>query len=130
MVYARYHRYLYATKGHSLEFWSYGRLTNYGIQAGDVVDLSKGPVTELAFGVWPSITRDRAEVRYALPKPGRVMVRLFDVSGRQAAVLADGWHESGRYTTNVEAAHLAQGIYLLKCEAGDDITTRKLIVEK
>jgi len=130
MVYCRYHRYLFATKGHSDEFWSYGKLTNYGIQGGDVVNLSDGPVKRFELGVWPSITRDRAEVKYALPRAGRVMVRLFDVSGRQAAVLAEGWHESGRYSANVETSHLAQGIYLLKCETADNVKTRKLVVQR
>jgi hypothetical protein len=68
-------------------------------------------------------------ITYALPKPGRVSLKLYDVSGRLVTTLANGYTPTGRYVTNVYSRDLACGVYMLKLESADFRATRKLILE-
>ncbi len=131
LVYCRNSRYLFATKGSSLEFWSYGRLSNYGEQSPEeVISISGGPVKAYELAAGPSIVTDRCRVHYALPGPGNMTLKLYEVTGRVAAVLVDGWRESGRYSADIEAGRLARGTYILRFAAGDYAAVRKLIVQR
>jgi len=68
-------------------------------------------------------------ITYALPKPGRACLKLYDVTGRLVMTLANGYTTTGNHVTNVSARGLANGIYLLKLESADYRATRKLILE-
>jgi len=128
LVYCRQSRYLFATKGNCLEFWAFGRLSNFGTQSDEVVDLDAA-VKRLALEVSPSVTNSRARVRYALPKAGSVGLKLYEVTGRCAAVLRNGWCEPGRYTAAVDAGSLARGVYILKLQSDAGSLTRKVVIE-
>jgi hypothetical protein len=129
LVYCRSSRYLFATKGNCLEFWSYGRLSNFPtIQSDEVVALD-GTVKEFSLAVGPSVTSSQASVRYAIPKAGNVGLKLYEVTGRCAAVLRDGWCEPGRYTATLSAKDLARGVYILKLQSDASNLARKLVIE-
>jgi hypothetical protein len=68
-------------------------------------------------------------ITYALPRPGNVCLKLYDVTGRQVMTLASGYTTVGNHVTNVSSKGLANGIYLLKLESADYKATRKLILE-
>ena len=53
----------------------------------------------LAFeiGAQPNPGRGEANILYALPREGRVRIRVYDVSGRQVASLVDGRVPAGRH---------------------------------
>jgi hypothetical protein len=68
-------------------------------------------------------------VSYAIPRAGTVSLKLYEVTGRCAAVLHDGWCEPGRYTADVAAGSLARGVYILKLESEAGSQTRKLVIE-
>jgi hypothetical protein len=126
LVYCRNSRYLFATKGNCLELWSYGRLSNYDGPAGAV---SVPTPIRFSLAVSPSVTSSQARVQYAVPKAGNVSLKLYDMTGRRAAVLRDGWCESGRYTANLSAKGLACGVYVLKLESDASSLTRKVVIE-
>jgi hypothetical protein len=69
-------------------------------------------------------------IRFALPKPGRVVMRLYDVAGREARVLVDEELPAGWHRTVLEAGGLASGIYFCRMEAGEFTDTRKLLLLK
>jgi len=126
LVYCRNSRYLFATKGNCLEFWSYGRLSNF---TGPMEAASVPTPIQFSLVVSSSVTNSRARVSYALPKAGDTRLRLFDVTGRCAAVLRDGWCEPGRYAATVDASRLARGVYIVKLESDAGNLTRKVVIE-
>jgi len=137
MVYARHYRYLYATKGHSLEFWSYGQLTNYCVDlllaerrsAGEMGDEASQAFT-YDLSARPSLVSDRLQVCYCLPRPGRVVLSLYDALGRRVLGLEDVERLPGRYSAAVDVGAMPRGVYLLKYEAGSFLATQKLIVQR
>jgi uncharacterized delta-60 repeat protein len=128
LVYLSQSRYLYATKGGTLELWSYGKLSNIGVQSGEVISLD-GAVKRFSLAVGPSVTSSRARVHYAIPKATNVSLRLYEVTGRCVAVLHDGRREPGRYSADVDAGSLARGVYILKLQSDACRLTRKVVVE-
>jgi hypothetical protein len=85
-----------------------------------------GPRAGELEAVWPNPFRDRVHVRYALPVPGRVRLAVYDVLGREVAVLTDRPHAAGAHEATLEAAPLAAGVYLVVLEAEGARATRKV----
>jgi hypothetical protein len=135
MIYSYHYRYLYITKGHSLEFLSYGQLSNFAHinQTPKLNDNTQnnenGIVINYELKANPSICHEFAQISYAIPKAGNVMLKLYDATGREVRILAQGKHEPGRYNINFNAYTLAQGIYYLKYESGNYREIKKLIVQ-
>jgi len=63
------------------------------------------------------------------------VVNIYDILGRQVALLAEGDYTAGRYRmewagkTDVNAV-APSGVYLLIVQAGNDIITHKMIMMK
>ena len=55
---------------------------------------------------------------FGLPGAGRVRLSLYDVPGREVAVLADGGASAGWHAARVDGAGLAVGLYVLRLETG------------
>jgi len=126
LVYCRASRYLFATKGNCLELWSFGRLTNIGGPA----DVASAPMPiRFSLTVSPSVTSSQARISYGIPEAGNTRLKLYEVTGRCAAVLRDGWCEPGHYTANLSAKGLARGVYILKLQSDASSLTRKLVIE-
>ena len=96
---------------------------------GGSVAAADGPggLTSLA-PTAPNPTSGTATVRFALAAPGVVRVAVYDVLGREVAVLVDAERPAGPHTVRVDAARLAAGTYVLRLVAPDAVLTRRLTV--
>jgi hypothetical protein len=129
LVYCRASRYLFATKGNSLEFWSYGHLSNYGQQSSEEVIALGAGVNTYGLATASVLVPGRDRVCFALPKPGIVSLKLYDMTGRVARVLANGWHPQGRHEVSLSAQDLARGVYILKLQGEACNLVRKVVIE-
>ncbi len=84
-----------------------------------------GVETELE-GVYPNPARGSTAVTFALAEPGAVRLAVYDVLGREVAVLVDGTAEAGRHEAVLDAAVLPAGTYLVRLEAGGAVWTERL----
>lgn len=57
-----------------------------------------------------------------------VRLAVYDLLGREVAVLVDGKREPGIYTVTLDASRLASGMYLYRLQAGEFIQIRKMLV--
>lgn len=85
-----------------------------------------GPRVEL-LSAGPNPFGTRATLRYQLPRPGRVRLAVFDVSGRAVARLVDGEQEAGLHAATLEAARLPSGVYRLRLESDGQVIERNLV---
>ena len=69
---------------------------------------------ELRSGPNPFATR--ATLRYRLSEAGRVRLTVHDISGRQVALLVDGWELAGEHTAHFDADSLPNGVYWYRLE--------------
>jgi len=49
-----------------------------------------------------------------LPEVSDVKLKVYDILGREVAILADGVKEAGYYTVEFDGSKLSSGIYLMR----------------
>ncbi len=77
----------------------------------------------------PNPFSGRSTVAFTLPQAAEVRLAVYDVLGREVAVLADGLRAAGRHEAAFDAAGLPAGAYLYVLRAGDvRLTGRTLLV--
>jgi hypothetical protein len=69
-------------------------------------------------------------ISYQLPVSGDVTLKVYDVLGREAAVLVNEEKQPGVYEVEFDGSHLSSGIYFYTLEAGEFRDTKKLIFLK
>jgi FG-GAP-like repeat/FG-GAP repeat len=72
---------------------------------------------------------------YALPDRGRVRLAVYDVSGREIAVLADDVHDSGRYSCtwdghSTSGRRVPAGVYFARLEVGGRVEAEKIVLAR
>jgi uncharacterized delta-60 repeat protein len=55
---------------------------------------------------------------------------VYDISGRQVAILVDGWRQAGVHDVTFDGSRLPSGVYLYRLQAGDFTTSGKMILMK
>jgi len=79
---------------------------------------------------YPNPFNPTATISYTLAEATNVKLTVFDISGREVAVLADGWMNSGIHQAVFDAKNLASGVYFYTIKAGSFTDTKKMILMK
>lgn len=69
-------------------------------------------------------------VEFRLERPQHVRLAVYDLLGREVAVLHDGLHPAGNGFFRFDASHLAAGTYLYRLESEDGVATRRMTLTK
>ncbi len=69
-------------------------------------------------------------ISYAVPSASHVILRLYDIRGRETARLVDEMHEPGYYSLELNGSAMSSGVYFYRMRAGDYLETRKLVLLK
>ena len=79
---------------------------------------------------FPNPFNPSTRIRYRIPEPGARGVRLaiFDVAGREVAVLASGEKRAGEYVATWDAGGNASGVYFCLLLADGRMATRKMLL--
>ncbi len=75
----------------------------------------------------PNPFNSETTIAYALPAGGEIRLTIYDLLGREVAVLADGFHSEGIHEIAWNAANYSSGIYLCVLQADDVRLTHKMI---
>lgn len=72
---------------------------------------------------------------FELPRAGHTSARIYGASGELVRTLVDGTFPAGRHQvvwpgTNDDGQRVAQGIYMMRLEAGSEVATRKLVLTR
>lgn len=76
---------------------------------------------------YPNPFDDNSTVSFFLEKPADVLLAVYDINGKQVAILKRGRLDAGQYNTSLAASHLPKGIYTLKLTYGEKAITRKVV---
>ncbi|NJD21382.1 MAG: T9SS type A sorting domain-containing protein [Melioribacter sp.] len=69
-------------------------------------------------------------INYSVPKTSFVIIKVYDVLGREVAVLVNDIKLIGNYSVQFNASKLVSGIYFYRMQAGNFFDTKKLILMK
>ncbi len=81
-------------------------------------------------GAHPNPFNPTTTIRYALAEAAAVRLAVYDLLGREVALLADGLREAGSHTAVFDAAGLPGGVYLYRVRAGSFARTGRLTLMK
>ncbi len=79
---------------------------------------------------YPNPFNPSTTIRFRTPTSGDVRLTIFDIAGREIAVLVDGWRHSGSHSATWNAAGMSTGIYFCRLDVGGFTETRKLVLAK
>jgi len=79
---------------------------------------------------YPNPFNPSTTIRYDLPRSSMVRLNVYDILGREVAVLVNERKNAGSYEVKFDAVRLASGVYFYRIQAGDFIQAKKLVVIK
>ncbi|MDP1675554.1 MAG: T9SS type A sorting domain-containing protein [Bacteroidota bacterium] len=90
------------------EYISYGTLS--AVQNNNIIT----PTKFLLEQNYPNPFNPTTTINYALPKAGNVVLKVYDVLGKEVTTLVSNYQESGRYSVEFDASKLSSGMYIYK----------------
>jgi len=79
---------------------------------------------------YPNPFNPSTEIRFTIPAAGQVQLTVYDVLGREVAVLVNRELAAGSHTATFDAAGLTSGMYLYRLETAGQQMTRSMMLVK
>lgn len=79
---------------------------------------------------YPNPFNPVTKISYSIAKTSRVVLKVFDVSGREVATLENGERAAGIHQVTFDGKQLASGVYYYRLVTDDFVTTKKLVLIK
>ena len=79
---------------------------------------------------YPNPFNPQTTIRFAIPEASYVRIQVFDLLGREVAMLVDGTLSAGRHEVVFDATSLASGLYVYRMDAGTFEQHRTMLLMK
>jgi glucuronoarabinoxylan endo-1,4-beta-xylanase len=79
---------------------------------------------------YPNPFNPRTVVSSQLPVASQVRLVVYDLLGREVAVLVDERRAAGSYRDTFDASGFASGVYIYRLSAGSFVESRKMVLIK
>jgi len=90
----------------------------------------KSPPADFSLHNYPNPFNASTTIKYNLVAPRRVKLTVYNIIGRQVAVLVDEVQSAGSHTVSWSANKFSSGIYFVNLKAGPDMKSRKILLLK
>lgn len=77
---------------------------------------------------YPNPATANTTIRFALPESAPVSLRVYDMAGRELALLANGNYSAGTYSVSFDTHGLTSGVYYYQIQAGAFSEARTFVV--
>jgi hypothetical protein len=77
---------------------------------------------------YPNPFNPSTSITYGLPRASHVRLSVYDVLGREAAVLVNGEMDAGYHEVRFDGANLSSGVYLYQLHAGDYVSVKRMLL--
>ena len=111
---------------HRIDIGCYERSVIDGI---DSQDQSK-PSDFILYQNYPNPFNPNTTINYIIPSEQFVTMKVYDVLGKEVAVLVSEEKPAGSYEVDFNASQLSSGVYFYQVKAGPPIQTMKMILIK
>ncbi|MGD8780113.1 MAG: T9SS type A sorting domain-containing protein [Ignavibacteria bacterium] len=85
---------------------------------------------EFSISNYPNPFNPTTIISYNLPTEGKVLVKVYDVLGREVETLVNEIRTAGTHKVEFNASHLPSGVYLYKIETSQGMLTKKMLLLK
>lgn len=114
-------------------FWNWMNIDFIAIPNATVLsvdDNSDIPIDYSLSQNFPNPFNPETSIRYSIPEQSHVTIKVFDILGREVTTLVDGEKNVGNYEVKFNSKKISSGIYFYRIQAGDFLSTKKMIVLK
>ena len=82
------------------------------------------------YNAYPNPFNPSTTIMFDLPEASKVRLVVYDMLGREVAVLADGERPAGHYSLRFDAGKLSSGMYIYRLQTNNYTQTKKLMLMK
>jgi hypothetical protein len=79
---------------------------------------------------YPNPFNPSTTISFNIPHSSLVIVKVYDVLGKEVAVLVNEDLKAGSYAATFDASGLTSGVYFYRLQAGQFVATRKMLIAK
>ena len=79
---------------------------------------------------YPNPFNPETVISYALPQTGYVVLKIYDINGREAATLVNEIQSKGRYSVRWNAGNVSSGIYVYTLSSGSYKESKLMLLTK
>lgn len=80
----------------------------------------------LEVSAYPNPFNPTTTFAFRIPETSQVRLAVYDMLGREVALLADGVHQAGVHQASFDGSSLASGLYLYRLEANGEVLTGRV----
>ncbi len=100
---------------------------------GFLSGVKESPITEapndFKFNIYPNPFSENTTVLFTLNNDENVMIRLFDLSGKQVSLLANRRYNSGNHTLDFSSEGLNKGFYICVITTKNNNYSKKIVIQ-
>ena len=89
----------------------------FGMPVSDVHQENETPVEYSLEQNYPNPFNPSTIIKYSIPEEGYIRLVVYDLLGKEVAVLVNGVHKAGSYEVQFQAGNLTSGVYIYRIEA-------------
>jgi hypothetical protein len=124
--------------GKAMHSWELGRgkmfynifIDTSALPLGVTTTENKIPKEFVLYQNYPNPFNPITVINYELPAADYVTLKIYDMLGREAAVLVNGKQSAGSYNIRWDATNYPNGVYFYKLTVGDYANTKKMVLIK
>lgn len=109
-------------------FWDFNAGKGVLTSINDYSDSEKP--NKITISAWPNPFNPATLISYSIPQSGKVSLKVFDLLGRQVALLTEEIKPAGMHQIPFRGDDLASGIYVIRMESGSKTESVKVILLK
>ncbi len=79
---------------------------------------------------YPNPFNPITNIQYSINKNEKVSLKIFDVLGNEVCILVNQEQAPGKYQIDFNASELSSGIYFYQLNAGNNLLTKKMVLQK
>lgn len=80
---------------------------------------------------YPNPFNPSTQIKFSLVQSGNISLKVYDVLGKEVAVLAEGTHDAGVYSVSFNASNLSSGMYFYTLRTSNGFSeTKKMLLMK
>ena len=79
---------------------------------------------------FPNPFNPSTTINFSIPVSGNVVLKVYDILGREVSSLVNEVKEAGKHTINFDASNLNSGMYIYKLTVGNFTSSKKMMLVK
>jgi hypothetical protein len=96
----------------------------------DSRNYQSGPHSFELSKLYPNPFNPSTEVSFSMPTDNHVRLSAYNVQGQEVDVIFEGAQSVGQHSYTWNASNLPSGVYYLRLQAGDMVTSQKALLVK